>query len=156
MGHYDNGFNTRCFKGKFPSSRRITDYFHWVKSFQIRSFFWSVFSCIQSEYRKIRTWKKSVFGHFLRCVAKWWIFRNLTLWSILSANEPSLSKRIVISFGRKTFTETYLEGVLFIKFFECHFACRMLHLTVRNSNRFNLLRKTYTCWGDSSVRLWQV
>ena len=28
---------------------------HCVKSFQIRSFFWSVFSCIQTEYGKIRT-----------------------------------------------------------------------------------------------------
>ena len=37
---------------------------HCVKSVQIRSFFWSVFSCIQSEYRKIRTRKNSVFGHF--------------------------------------------------------------------------------------------
>ena len=30
---------------------------HCVKSILIRSFFWSVFSCIQSEYRKIRTRK---------------------------------------------------------------------------------------------------
>ena len=29
-----------------------------------RSFFCSVFSCIQSEYRKIRNRKNSVFGHF--------------------------------------------------------------------------------------------
>ena len=41
-------------------------YLHCVKSVQIRSFFWSVFSCIQSEYRKIRTRKNSVFGRFLR------------------------------------------------------------------------------------------
>ena len=39
---------------------------HCVKSVRIRSFFWSVFSCIQSEYRKIRTRKNSVFGHFSR------------------------------------------------------------------------------------------
>ena len=42
------------------------DWFHCVKSAQIRSFFWSVFSCIQSKYRKIRTRKNSVLGHFLR------------------------------------------------------------------------------------------
>ena len=30
---------------------------HCVKSVQIRSFFWSVFSCVQTEYRKIRTRK---------------------------------------------------------------------------------------------------
>ena len=35
---------------------------------QIRSFFWSVFSCIQSEYKKIRTRKTSIFGHFSRSV----------------------------------------------------------------------------------------
>ena len=33
-------------------------------AFALWSFFWSVFSCIQSEYRKIRTIKSSVFGHF--------------------------------------------------------------------------------------------
>ena len=29
-----------------------------------RSFFWSVFSCILTEYSKIRTRENSVFGHF--------------------------------------------------------------------------------------------
>ena len=29
-------------------------------------FFWFVFSCIETEYEKIWTRKKSVFGHFLR------------------------------------------------------------------------------------------
>ena len=31
-----------------------------------RSYFWSVFSCVQSEYRKIWTKNNSVFGHFSR------------------------------------------------------------------------------------------
>ena len=39
---------------------------HCVKSVQIRSFFWSVFSCIQNKYRKIQTRKNSVFGHLSR------------------------------------------------------------------------------------------
>ena len=30
-------------------------YLHCVKSVQIRSYFWSIFSCIRTEYRKIRT-----------------------------------------------------------------------------------------------------
>ena len=30
-------------------------YLHCVKSVQIRSYFWSIFSCIRPEYRKIRT-----------------------------------------------------------------------------------------------------
>ena len=50
--------------------------YHCMKSIQIRSYFWSVFSSIrteygeilslriQSEYRKMRTRKNSVFGHF--------------------------------------------------------------------------------------------
>ena len=37
-----------------------------MKSVQIRSFFESVFSCIRTEYRKIRTRNNSVFGHFSR------------------------------------------------------------------------------------------
>ena len=39
---------------------------HCVESVHIRSFFWSVFSCIQTEYRKIRTGKNSVFWYFSR------------------------------------------------------------------------------------------
>ena len=38
-----------------------------VRSVQIRSFFWSVLSCIQSKYRKIRTRINFAFGHFPRC-----------------------------------------------------------------------------------------
>ena len=41
-------------------------YLHCVKSVQIRSFFWSVFYCIRTEYRKIRTRNNSVFGHISR------------------------------------------------------------------------------------------
>ena len=37
---------------------------HCVKSVQIRSYFWSVFFRIQSEYRKIQTINNSMFGHF--------------------------------------------------------------------------------------------
>ena len=54
-----------------------------VKSAQIRSFFWSVFSlirteygkilCIQCECGKIRTRKSSVFGHFSRSVLRCYI-----------------------------------------------------------------------------------
>ena len=35
-----------------------------MKSNQIRSYFWSLSSCIQSKYRKVRTRNNSVFGHF--------------------------------------------------------------------------------------------
>ena len=43
---------------------------HGMKSVQIRSFFWSVFSCIWTEYRKIRIRKSSVFGYF-SCITQW-------------------------------------------------------------------------------------
>ena len=39
---------------------------HSVKSVQLWSIFWSVFSCIQSEHRKIRTRKNCVSWHFSR------------------------------------------------------------------------------------------
>ena len=39
------------------------------KSIQIRSYFWSVFSCIWIEYRKIRIRNNSVFGHFSHLLA---------------------------------------------------------------------------------------
>ena len=42
---------------------------HCVKRIQVQSFFWCLFSCIWAEYRKIWTWKNSVFWHFSRCVS---------------------------------------------------------------------------------------
>ena len=47
---------------------------HCLKSVQIRSFFWSLFSCIRNEYWKIRTRQNSVFGHFSRSVKKYCYF----------------------------------------------------------------------------------
>ena len=47
-----------------PIQLNICSCNHFVKSVQIRSFFWSVCFCIQTEYREIRTRKNSVFGHF--------------------------------------------------------------------------------------------
>ena len=38
--------------------------FHSVKSVQIQSYFWSVFSCVWTEYKNIRTRRNSIFGHF--------------------------------------------------------------------------------------------
>ena len=39
---------------------------HCVKTVQIQGYLWSIFSCIWTEYRKIRTRNNSVFGHFSR------------------------------------------------------------------------------------------
>ena len=41
---------------------------HFVKSVQIRSNIWSLFSCIRAEYKKIRARNNSVFQHFSRSV----------------------------------------------------------------------------------------
>ena len=43
---------------------------HCVKSVQIRSYFWSVFFCIQSEQRKVWTKINYLFGHFSRSESK--------------------------------------------------------------------------------------
>ena len=50
-----------------PDLEVATQSTYCMKSVQIRSFVWSVFSRIQSECGKIRTKKNSVFGHFFRC-----------------------------------------------------------------------------------------
>ena len=46
---------------------------HCLRNIQIRSYFWSIFSCSQSTYRKKRTRKNSVFRHFSHSgnVCKW-------------------------------------------------------------------------------------
>ena len=55
-----------CFTSRYLQIKRAN---HCVKSFQQRSFFWSVFSRIRTEYGEIwsiRTRKNSLFGHFSR------------------------------------------------------------------------------------------
>ena len=61
-------------KVKYVDTIYILGNYHYVKSVQIHSFFWSIFSCIRTEYgdflpiqsecRKVRTRKNSVLGHF--------------------------------------------------------------------------------------------
>ena len=47
-----------------------------VKSAQKRSFFWSVFSCIRTEYRKIRTTKKlGIWTLFTLCSIVWMLLK---------------------------------------------------------------------------------
>ena len=48
-----------------------------MKSVQIPSFFWSVFSCYWIEYRKIQTRKISVLGHFSRSGSKANLFARI-------------------------------------------------------------------------------
>ena len=68
-------YMTVCYQLRYRNCLRsffarfdIAFYSHCVKSVQIRSFFRSAFSCIQSEYEKIRTRKNFVFGHFSHSV----------------------------------------------------------------------------------------
>ena len=83
----------RLYPGRVLQLLQMICNYHCVKSVQIRSFFWSVFCCIQFsrirpeygkirsvspysvrcgkiEYMKIRTIKNSVFGHFSRSELK--------------------------------------------------------------------------------------
>ena len=84
-----NWVNLVCYRARF----------YWYsdtawKSDQIRSSFWSAFSCIRSEYRKIRTRKNSVFGNFFHAVWAWYVTckRDFTLlpiffgWVMLKLN----------------------------------------------------------------------
>ena len=79
---------------------------HWVKSVQIRSFFWSIFSCIRTEYRKVRARKNSVFGHFSR--SEQWrrtctqqiLFFILTLYFAMSYNCQTHFKNLAANAAR--------------------------------------------------------
>ena len=74
----------------------------------MRRIFWSVFSCIQSEYRKIQTIKYSLFGHFSHSVT----FSLLSRFSSLNslANQQSmLHTRVSIVIGSIIFY--YRQGL---------------------------------------------
>ena len=66
-------------------------YLHCVKSVQIRSFFWSLFSC-STEYRKIRIGENSVFGPFSRSVKP---FREKIMYLALLKVFDSSSKCLI-------------------------------------------------------------
>ena len=86
--------------------------FHCMKSVQIRSFFWSVFPVfglnaeiygvnlrIQCEYRKIRTRKNSVFGHFLRSVSHSILFSRHNRLKKIGYSDKKSKKKNHLSFG---------------------------------------------------------
>ena len=79
---------------------------HWVKSVQIRIFFWSIFPCIRTEYRKTRARKNSVFGHFSRSGQWRWtctqqiLFFILTLYSAMSYNCQTHFKNLAANAAR--------------------------------------------------------
>ena len=66
--------NETTFHSSLYNKKKTSSNIHCVKSVEIQSFFWSVFSHIRTEYGeilqskcgKIRTRKNSIFGHFSR------------------------------------------------------------------------------------------
>ena len=92
--------DSTCFKRKF----------HCLKSVHIRIYFWSVFSCIGTEYGKIRTRNNSVYVHFSHIS---WIIRayqfhfkerireikskgRLIQWMLKLQKQISLTKTLII------------------------------------------------------------
>ena len=55
---------------------------HCMKIIQIRSYFWSVFSFIQSQYREIRTRNNSALVHFLRSAYHTYFNAESCLWCV--------------------------------------------------------------------------
>ena len=108
-----------CYVGVYIMNFWIMHVFFWLalrhclKSVRIRSFSWSVFSCIQSKYRKIRTRKSSVFGHFSRSECN-----KLTKWK----EKISFSLQIRRRFFGIAFC--WLEDVFFKTCFERGFRPR--------------------------------
>ena len=87
---------------------------HYVKSVQIRIYFWSLFSCIQSEYRKIRTRNNSVFRHFWYC-DKWknknqFIPHGQKYIRIVMSVKSSIFKKKIISFRQDKQMLRVLKG----------------------------------------------
>ena len=82
----------------------------------MRTYFWSVFSCIRTEYgdfftyRKIRTRNNSVFGHFSRSAG----YRVYKLWIFVCEKSSSLC-----SFRLKDTFWWIQKSIFFINFFVC-------------------------------------
>ena len=95
---------------------------HCVKSVQIRSFFWSVFSRIQPECGKIRTRKNSIFGHFshsdsiaVNYLTSIFTFPTVDIYQEIGNNENfSKSKNLILSskFIKFTFSKARFQDDL--------------------------------------------
>ena len=102
------------------TTKSLASHSHYVKSVQIRSFFWSVFSCIRTEYRKILTRKNSVFGHLSRsvCMSRLLyryniiiviiIFFILVRWKIQLLEIPTTAGKVELSFFNTKFAISIL------------------------------------------------
>ena len=109
-----------------------------MKSVQIRSFFWSIFFCIQSEYRKIRTRKNFVFGHFSRSVTIY-MFNESELTESLVGKSSIRSSNFKINKPSSEILNFVSRIIIIISFFKVDF-----HITSYNYKKpinVNLLRK---------------
>ena len=92
---------------------------HCVESVPIRSFFWSVSSCIQSEFRKIQARKKSGYGHFSGSAVlgqnlRFWIREN-TYFGIFYA----AIRNTCVTTSKRTLRKKCLYLELFWSIFSC-------------------------------------
>ena len=109
---------------------------HCVKIVQIRSYFWSVSSCIRTQYRKIRTRNNSVLGQFSRrqMFFKKDVFKNF-------ANLP-------VKFGkflRTPFSTEHLYGGCFY-----FYNTRLLFFTETESSTMRILLAMTPHWQEIS------
>ena len=78
---------------------------HYVKSVQIRRYFWSVFSCFWTKYRKIRTWKKlhiwtlftQWYGPGMKYLSKMIDLNSSVTWNNLG-HFPKAQDKLIFSF----------------------------------------------------------
>ena len=98
----------------FTKSPRTADC-HWVKNVQIRNFFWCVFSCIWTEYRKIRTKKTPYLDtfHTVYCQLKKSVYLTFYQYSQLdgyvSIIKSSLA-RFILAYWKSDRAETWLTN----------------------------------------------
>ena len=126
------------------SRQKETNIQRCVKSVQIRSFFWSVFSCIRTEYRKIRTRKNSIFGYFSRSASFWTIIKSYNCKRLFGVhfdsklNFDAYNENICQKANRKlNATGNFLSIILL---FGCYPVIYDQHL----SNKFNKLHDRLT------------
>ena len=97
----------------FLTARRWKFNIHCVKSVQIRSFFWSVFPCIRTEYRKLRTRKNSAYGHFSRSYFLGIFQKLFKVIAVANSGNTNCRNRMNLSFS--TFFHFLQLIILYIK-----------------------------------------
>ena len=93
---------------EYLAEKEVDENLHYTKSVQIRSFFWSVSSCVQSEHRIIQTIKNSVFGHFSRSVVS--SAKSIIALKIRKSSEMFFPKK-TISF-HKIYTDRIISSIV--------------------------------------------